>query len=202
MKSDKPRRVVGWAIVVLLLGVVLAGCTTVVAPAETAADAMPAMAPEPGKITVMDARSRPSPMAGGNGAAYLVVLNGLDADVQLTSAATDAADVVELHETVDDNGVMRMIPQPDGFTVPAGGSVELKPGGKHVMMIGLAKPLETGDEFELTLNFDNGESMTLTVPVADMSGEMPMNMDHGDMGGSDMDNGDMQQEDTSESSGD
>ncbi|MCB0160904.1 MAG: copper chaperone PCu(A)C, partial [Caldilineaceae bacterium] len=129
MKSDKPRRVVGWAIVVLLLGVVLAGCTTVVAPAETAADAMPAMAPEPGKITVMDARSRPSPMAGGNGAAYLVVLNGLDADVQLTSAATDAADVVELHETVDDNGVMRMIPQPDGFTVPAGGSVELKPGG-------------------------------------------------------------------------
>ena len=118
------------------------------------------------------------------------------------SAATDAADVVELHETVDDNGVMRMIPQPDGFTVPAGGSVELKPGGKHVMMIGLAKPLETGDEFELTLNFDNGESMTLTVPVADMSGEMPMNMDHGDMGGSDMDNGDMQQEDTSESSGD
>ena len=192
MKSDKPRRVVGWAIVVLLLGVVLAGCTTVVAPAETAADAMPAMAPEPGKITVMDARSRPSPMAGGNGAAYLVVLNGLDADVQLTSAATDAADVVELHETVDDNGVMRMIPQPDGFTVPAGGSVELKPGGKHVMMIGLAKPLETGDEFELTLNFDNGESMTLTVPVADMSGEMPMNMDHGDM----------QQEDTSESSGD
>ncbi|MEZ4611891.1 MAG: hypothetical protein R2838_16890 [Caldilineaceae bacterium] len=78
--------VVGWAIVVLLLGVVLAGCTTVVAPAETAADAMPAMAPEPGKITVMDARSRPSPMAGGNGAAYLVVLNGLDADVQLTSA--------------------------------------------------------------------------------------------------------------------
>ena len=192
MKSDKPRRVVGWAIVVLLLGVVLAGCTTVVAPAETAADAMPAMAPEPGKITVMDARSRPSPMAGGKGAAYLVVLNGLDAEVQLTSAATDAADVVELHETVDDNGVMRMIPQPDGFTVPAGGSVELKPGGKHVMMIGLVKPLETGDEFELTLNFDNGESMTLTVPVADMSGEMPMNMDHGDM----------EQEDTSESSGD
>ena len=192
MKNYASRRVVGWAIVVLLMGLFAAGCTTMVAPVENATEEMPAMAPEPGKITVMNARSRPSPMAGGNGAAYLVVLNGLDTDVQLTGAATAAADVVELHETVEDNGVMRMIPQPDGFTVPAGGSVELKPGGKHVMMIGLAKPLETGDEFELTLNFDNGESMTLTVPVADMSGEMPMNMDHGDM----------QQEDTSESSGD
>ena len=192
MKNYASRRVVGWAIVVLLMGLFAAGCTTMVAPVENATEEMPAMAPEPGKITVMDARSRPSPMAGGNGAAYLVVLNGLDTDVQLTGAATAAADVVELHETVEDNGVMRMIPQPDGFTVPAGGSVELKPGGKHVMMIGLAKPLETGDEFELTLNFDNGESMTLTVPVADMSGEMPMNMDHGDM----------EQEDTSESSGD
>ena len=77
MKSDKPRRVVGWAIVVLLLGVVLAGCTTVVAPAETAADAMPAMALEPGKITVMNARSRPSPMAGGNGAAIAALLDDL-----------------------------------------------------------------------------------------------------------------------------
>ncbi|MCB0157791.1 MAG: copper chaperone PCu(A)C [Caldilineaceae bacterium] len=192
MKNYASRRVVGWAIVVLLMGLFAAGCTTMVAPVENATEEMPAMAPEPGKITVMNARSRPSPMAGGNGAAYLVVLNGLDTDVQLTGAATAAADVVELHETVEDNGVMRMIPQPDGFTVPAGGSVELKPGGKHVMMIGLAKPLETGDEFELTLNFDNGESMTLTVPVADMSGEMPMNMDHGDM----------EQEDTSESSGD
>ena len=90
---------------------------------------------------------------------------------------------MELHETIDDNGVMRMVPQPDGFSIPAGGSVELMPGGKHVMLIGLINPLETGGEIEITLNFDNGESMTTVVPVVEMDG-MPMNMemDHDDDG--------------------
>ncbi len=139
--------------------------------------------PTPGEITIVDPRSRPSPMAAGNGAAYMLLLNGLEEAVQLVSAESAAAEVVELHETIDDNGVMRMVPQPDGFSIPAGGSVELMPGGKHVMLIGLINPLETGGEIEITLNFDNGESMTTVVPVVEMDG-MPMNMemDHDDDG--------------------
>lgn len=137
-------------------------------------------APEPDTILVHNPMSRPSPMMAGNGAAYMTILNGFDADVQLVSAESEAADVVELHETMEDDGVMRMVPQPGGFNVPAGGSVELKPGGKHVMLIGLVDPLEPGEQIEITLNFDNGESTVVTVPVTEMSGEMPMNMEHGE----------------------
>jgi copper(I)-binding protein len=178
-------------IFLLLAFALLAGACTALPGApmtEQMAEAMPE--PVPDEITIMDARSRPSPMAAGNGAAYMLVLNGLTEDVQLVSASSPAAGVVELHETIDDNGVMRMVPQPDGFTVPAGGAVELKPGGKHVMLIDLVAPLETGGEIELTLNFDNGQSFTLTVPVVQMDG-MPMNMEMGE-GETEMGEGEME----------
>jgi len=143
----------------------------------------PAPQPEAGKLTVVDVRARPAPLTGGNGAAYMTVLNGLDAPVRLVSAASAAAEFVETHETVEEQGVMKMIMLPDGYEIPAGAALELRPGGKHIMLIGLAQPLNPGDSFELTLNFDNGESMTLTVPVVEMTMTMPM----GAMPGGDMD---------------
>jgi copper(I)-binding protein len=60
---------------------------------------------------------------------------------------------------------MRMRPQPQGFELPARGQLELKPGGKHVMLIGLAAPLEAGKEFELTLNFEKAGPIKVKVPV-------------------------------------
>ena len=107
-------------------------------------------------------------MAGGNGAAYLTILNGLDQDVRLASAASPNAKVVEIHETIAENGVMRMVPQPDGFVIPAGTALELMPGGKHIMLFDLTAPLIPGDTLELTLNFDTSTSMTLTVPVMEI----------------------------------
>ena len=148
-----------------------------------AATAAPLPQPEAGKLTVVDVRARPAPLAGGNGAVYMTVLNGLDTPVRLVSAASAAADVVETHETVEEQGVMKMVMLPDGYEIPAGAALELKPGGKHIMLIGLAQPLNPGDSFEVTLNFDNGETMTLTAPVVEMTMSMPM----GDMQGSDMD---------------
>jgi copper(I)-binding protein len=180
------KRMFGIALLATLL---LSACTAMPpmtgdmdASMENKMDDMAEMVePVPGEITILNQRSRPSPMAAGNGAAYMLILNGLEEDVQVVSATSPAAAVVELHETIDDNGVMRMVPQPEGFAVPAGGSVELMPGGKHVMLIDLVDPLETGEEIEITLNFNNGESIDLTVPVVQMDG-MPMNMemDHGD----------------------
>ena len=82
--------------------------------------AMPVPTPEPGKLTVVDVRARPAPLEGGNGAAFMTVLNGLDKAVRLASIAGDAAAAIELHETVNDNGVMKMEPHPEGFEIPAG----------------------------------------------------------------------------------
>lgn len=168
------------AILSILTGI-LAGCITSPMQPGGAMNDMGAMAtaaplpePEPGKLTIVNVRARPAPLAGGTGAVYLTVLNGLDTDVQLVSVSSPAANVVETHETVAENGVMKMIPLPDGYTVPAGEALELKPGGKHIMLIDVIQPLAPGDEISLTVNFDNGESIEITAPVLDMQMNMPM----------------------------
>lgn len=166
-------------VVAALLLLVVAACA-VPMPAATEgsmhADAAAGMAaeeplaPVPGEVTVEVARARPAPLEGGNGGAYFTLLNGTDQPVRLLSAASDVAAHVELHETVDEGGVMKMIPQLDGFEIPAGGSVILQPGGKHVMLLGLVKPLAEGDAFTLTLTFDNDLVLDLDVPVVAMTG--------------------------------
>lgn len=157
------------SIFLVLVLALVAGC---IAPLTLQSPAAPV--PEPGKITVVAPMARPSPMMAGNGAAYMTILNGTDQPVRLLAARSDAAGAVELHETIEDGGMMRMVPQPEGFEIPAGGSVELKPGGKHVMLIGLVEPLELGNEIELTLEFDSAEPMTIAVPVMEMKDDSGM----------------------------
>jgi copper(I)-binding protein len=177
---------------VAVLALVLAGCTPVMPggqpmgggmmqgemqgemPAE-----MQAPTPEPGVLDVVDVRARPAPLEGGNGAAYLTVRNGLDTAIRFSSASGDVAGAIELHETIDDNGVMKMEPHPEGFEIPPGSVLELKPGGKHVMLLGLGKPLAVGDTFELALNFEGGEPITVTVPVVEIQGMPGMQEMHG-----------------------
>lgn len=84
---------------------------------------------------------------------------------RLVGATSPWAPTVELHETINDGGVMKMRPVPGGFEVPATGSLELKPGGKHIMLIGLNKPLVNGEEIEITLRFEKGGEITVKVPV-------------------------------------
>lgn len=173
---------------ILSLVFVLAGCAGMPPGGKTMGGSSPQMgaqqtgaaqqemsvpAPEAGKVTVVNVRARPAPLEGGNGAAFMTVLNGMDKAVRLASVAGNAAGAIELHETVNDNGVMKMEPHPEGFDIPAGGTLELKPGGKHVMLLGLTKPLAVGDSIDLTLNFEGSEPITLTVPVMDIQATMP-----------------------------
>ena len=123
-------------------------------------------------LRVEQIRSRPAPLAGGTGAAYMYVVNPTDTADQLMAVSSPVAKVGEIHETVNDDGVMRMVPQPDGFEIPPMSVLELKPGGKHIMLIDLDAPLEVGDEYELTLTFREAGEMTFTVPVVEMN--MPM----------------------------
>jgi copper(I)-binding protein len=85
-------------------------------------------------------------------------------DLRLVSAASDAAKSVELHETKMSGGMMQMSPVAD-IPVPAGKEVELKPGGLHVMMIGTTRELKVGDKINLTLTFDRGPALQVSVDV-------------------------------------
>jgi len=98
------------------------------------------------------------------GAAYMLIANSGGAD-KLISASTNVAKTVELHTVIEENGVMQMRPVEGGIEVPASGNVELKPGGYHVMLIGLTKDLKAGDTVDLTLQFEKAGTTTLTAQV-------------------------------------
>lgn len=124
--------------------------------------------PGAGGITVQEPYARPAPNAGGNGGAFMVIANNGGGADRLLSAASPASKMVELHETVSEGGVMKMVHQPQGFEIPAGGKVELKPGGKHIMLMNLAAPLEAGQTIQITLQFEKAGAQTINVPVREM----------------------------------
>jgi copper(I)-binding protein len=119
-----------------------------------------------GGITVSDAWARTSPMMERAGAAYMVLQNSGAAEDKLLSVESDVAKTIELHETKEMNGMMQMSPVPN-ILVAASGKTELKPGGLHVMLIGLTRELKVGDKVQLTLNFEKAGKIPVTAEVRD-----------------------------------
>ena len=178
------RRILRYTVLLALVLFASACVAPAMQPDAMQAPSTAEMVPvEPGVLAVTGVRARPSPMAGGSGGVYLTVLNGLDQPLQLTGIDGVVAGSLELHESVNDQGVIRMEPHPEGFPIPARSTLELKPGGKHIMLIDLAAPLAVGDVFTLTLNFDKADPLTIDVPVAedgamtDMHMPMPVHAD-------------------------
>lgn len=110
-------------------------------------------------LTAHDAWAR-EPMGGRNMTGVFVVVENAGATPRaIVSAATDAAEKVELHEMKNDGGMMRMSPVKQ-IDVPAKGKVELKPGSFHVMLFGIKGKPAAGDKMNLTLTFDDGTKVT------------------------------------------
>lgn len=84
--------------------------------------------------------------------------------LKLVKVETPLAGMTELHQTTMKDGVMNMSAQ-DGIDIPAGKMVDLKPGGLHVMFIGLKKPLKVGSRVRVRLVLDHGGSVTVMSPV-------------------------------------
>lgn len=97
------------------------------------------------------------------GGGFLKLNNGGAAD-KLVSATTPAATTVELHTMRMEGDVMRMR-QLDAIELPAGQTVELKPGGLHLMLMGLKAPLKAGDMVPLTLKFEKAGEVTVQLKV-------------------------------------
>src|SRR5690606_32876517 len=114
-------------------------------------------------IAIEDPWARPAP-AGDNSAAYFVVHNRAGTDDALTGASADVADMVEVHESRVEDGIMKM-EHIHALPIPAGESVTLEPGGYHVMFIGLRRDLEAGDTFQLELHFEQAGTVTVDVEV-------------------------------------
>ncbi len=111
-----------------------------------------------------------APMAKAGGA--FMTISSPVAD-QVLSAATPAAEMAELHQTVEQAGVMKMLPVPALDLLP-GQAVTLKPGSYHIMLMGLKAPLKQGDSFPITLTFAHSQPVTVQVQVEAPGAAGPM----------------------------
>lgn len=121
-------------------------------------------------VSVDNAWSR-AQMAGRNGAVYLT-LTGKEGGDRLTGASSPAAGKVELHESVMDQGVMKMREVKE-MPVPAGGKVTLQPGGLHLMLMNLKQPLKEGETVSVTLVFEKAGAVTTMATIAKAGAAMP-----------------------------
>jgi periplasmic copper chaperone A len=119
-------------------------------------------------IQITQPWARATPAGASTGAVYLTITNkSHDAD-RLLSASSDVADKLQIHEMKVVNSIMEMREVTGGLPVAANGSVELKPGSYHVMLIGLKRPLKAGETVPLTLDFEKAGKVSITVPIRAM----------------------------------
>lgn len=163
-------------------------------PARTAAMALAAMLalaacgtsteaePEAGadELTVVDAWVKAE--ESGMTAAFGTLENPTDADVEVVAVTSAAATAMELHETVMNDDGQMVMQEVEAFTVPAGGSTELEPGGDHLMFMGLTGPIAAGDDVEITLTLADGSEVSFVAVAKDYEGaNETYEDDHGDM---------------------
>lgn len=118
------------------------------------------------KFMIEDAYARASSPAAKAGAAFMQIMNMSGEDDRLIGAQTDASKVTQLHTHKDTgDGVMQMLHVEEGFEIPAGETLMLARGGKHVMLMGLNDPLENGETVSITLTFEKAGDITIDVPV-------------------------------------
>jgi len=129
----------------------------------------------PAGITVDAPFARASAGPVKNGAAYLTIRNSGDAPDRLIAAKAPVSERAELHTHLHEDGVMKMR-KVEAVEVPAGGEAALKPGGDHVMLMGLHAPLKEGETFPLTLVFETAGEVTVTVTI----GSVGASSGHGD----------------------
>lgn len=157
--------------VLKLLGPAIA-CAVLATGLSAAADPV-----QSGALEIGAAWSRASLPGAKAGVAYVTIRNTGDDAERLVGAATPAAMRAELHTHIIEDGIARMRQVEGGIALPPGETVELKPQGLHVMLMGLTAPLSEGDAFDLTLTFEKAPPVTLSVTVGG-PGSMGHHMTH------------------------
>ena len=130
-------------------------------------------------VTVTDAWI-PQP-ASDTSAMFGMVSNSGSEAVSITGGSAPDVGMVQVHEFVKEGNKEVMQEVPGGLEIPAGGSVELKPGSYHIMMMEVSADWQVGDEVPVTLNLSNGETVEVTAPVKSREGMDPADPTEGSM---------------------
>jgi periplasmic copper chaperone A len=125
-----------------------------------------------GDLLIVHPWSRATPGQSPNGAVFMKIENQGQAEDKLLSASSDVADIVQIHEHVMEGDVAKMRPV-DSIVLPAQSVTELKPGGYHIMLMGLKEPLVEYGTFNLTLTFEKAGSIEVEVQVEEAGAAEP-----------------------------
>lgn len=124
-----------------------------------------------GDLELTDAYAKAMTPGQPVGAVYLTIANNGKDDDHLVSVESSAG-VVELHEMSLNGDVMTMRKLAKGIPLPAAKTVELKPGGLHLMFMGVKKPFTVGQKVKATFTFEKAGSVEVEIPVFDIKGGM------------------------------
>ncbi|UVO28358.1 copper chaperone PCu(A)C [Bradyrhizobium arachidis] len=126
-----------------------------------------------GDLVVTRAWSRATPGGAKVAGGYLTIENKGTTPERLKAATTTLAAKTEIHEMTVTNGVMTMRPIEGGLVIAPGGSVQLMPGGGHLMLVGLNTPLHQGDQVPVTLSFERAGDVKVTLDVQAVGAQAP-----------------------------
>ena len=130
-----------------------------------------------GEVHVMSAWSPALPPVSENGAVYLTLKNYGDAPDRLVGASSPVAAQVEIHGHTMEGGLMTMR-RISSLPLNPGEYVTLKPGGNHLLLIGLKRPLKEGDKIALTLQFEKASALEVMVTVEPLGASEPKMAGH------------------------
>jgi hypothetical protein len=116
-----------------------------------------------GEVRASDLWVKSSEMStiGGVSAVYGTLTNNTTNDIVLIDGQTDLAGIVEVHEMAMINGELKMQQIAGGLLIPAGQSIQLEPGGNHLMLMQLTKDLLAGEEISVTFSFEGADDLVV-----------------------------------------
>lgn len=117
-----------------------------------------------GDIQIDQPWARSLPAVSKNGAVYMLLRNSGGGVDSLVAASTAVSDRAELHTHLHQDGMMMMRPI-EKVEIPPGGEVALEPGGHHLMLMGLNRPMDAGGEFLMKLRFEKAGEVEVTVSI-------------------------------------
>ncbi len=126
-----------------------------------------------GDIEILHPWTRATPKGIKVGSGYLYIINHSSTPDRLVSISTNGVQTTEIHSMAVVNDIMKMEKMHNGIEIPGNGEITLKPGGNHIMFMGLTKPFKLGDKISATLTFEKAGTVDIDFSVNAMVGKSP-----------------------------
>jgi copper(I)-binding protein len=167
-----PRSITMKKLITLMMGLLFAGAFSA---------AVSAHGFKVGDIEIGHPYSRAMVPGAKVGGGYLKITNNGSTDDRLVGITADRAKTAEIHQMNVNDGVMIMRPVTGGISIPAGQTVEFKPGGYHIMFMDVAQPFRQGEMIKARLTFEKAGAVDVEFSVGKAGGGMSDDMGHMDM---------------------